>query len=116
MTGMFNQAYAFNQPLNHWNVSSVLSMRAMFSSTLKFNQDLDEWKVDNKVDKYAMFAMALKYRQELKQWNLSEEEKLMMFLKSPHDKPSAVEKVICCIFKGIFLYHIKGILLIEKLF
>jgi surface protein len=37
MEGMFENAFAFNQPLNDWDVSSVTSMRDMFNGCCNFN-------------------------------------------------------------------------------
>ena len=45
--GMFSDAKSFNQPLDKWNVSSVVSMWYMFCDAKAFNQNLDSWSVDS---------------------------------------------------------------------
>ena len=45
MEAMFSYAIAFDQPLDKWDVSNVLSMESMFSGALFFDQDLSGWNV-----------------------------------------------------------------------
>jgi hypothetical protein len=51
MTNMFAQCFAFNRPLNNWDVSSVVNygaytgMDGMFINATSFNQDLSDWDV-----------------------------------------------------------------------
>ena len=40
MSGMFEDATSFNQPLNNWNVSNVNKMGYMFGGAESFNQPL----------------------------------------------------------------------------
>ena len=40
MSGMFENARSFNQPLNKWNVSNVTNMEGMFNGATSFNQPL----------------------------------------------------------------------------
>jgi surface protein len=44
MQGMFAHCHAFNQPLNHWNVSNVTNMSTMFYHCHAFHQVLP-WKL-----------------------------------------------------------------------
>jgi surface protein len=37
MSGMFENAYSFNQPINNWNVSKVTTMAQMFHNAMSFN-------------------------------------------------------------------------------
>lgn len=46
-SGMFGEAVSFNQPLDKWNVSSVMSMERMFEGAKSFSQNLDSWSVDS---------------------------------------------------------------------
>ena len=40
---MFGDATAFNQPLNNWNTSNVISMESMFKVATSFNQEQLEY-------------------------------------------------------------------------
>jgi surface protein len=51
MSGMFRDAYSFNQPLNSWNTSNVTDMTFMFNSATAFNQDISSWQVYNLASK-----------------------------------------------------------------
>jgi hypothetical protein len=42
---MFCDASLFNQPLDNWNVSNVISMIKMFKNAQSFNQPLINWNV-----------------------------------------------------------------------
>ena len=44
---MFRNAIAFNQNLENWNTSNVISMERMFLDASTFNQDLSKWCVSN---------------------------------------------------------------------
>ena len=46
MSYMFFGAYAFNQPIGHWDVSKVTDMSYMFFGAYAFNQDISSWSVD----------------------------------------------------------------------
>ena len=54
MQAMFYKALSFNQPLNKWDTSLVITMYRMFNQT-DFNQDISMWNVD-KVRFYSDFA------------------------------------------------------------
>ena len=43
---MFDQARAFNQPLNNWNTSNVTNMSYMFRSAQAFNQPLNNRRIN----------------------------------------------------------------------
>ena len=49
MSGMFQNAISFNQPLNNWNVSQVRYMNKMFLGATSFNQPLNNWNVLSKL-------------------------------------------------------------------
>jgi len=65
---MFQNASAFNQPLNAWNVANVEDMHAMFYGASAFNQPLDAWDVANVERMYGMFYDALAFNQPLNAW------------------------------------------------
>lgn len=46
MNSMFNNAKAFNQPLENWNVSKVTDVRSMFMGATLFSRDLSSWTFD----------------------------------------------------------------------
>ena len=56
MKNMFNNAHAFNQPLNNWNVSSVTDMSYMFYFAVVFDQPLNNWNVSNVTTMEFMFG------------------------------------------------------------
>ena len=45
MADMFRGAESFNQALNKWNVSKVITMNSMFRGASSFNQPLNNWNV-----------------------------------------------------------------------
>jgi len=60
MSGMFLQAYRFNQPIGSWNVSKVTNMSSMFagfsvSTSNDFNQDISNWNTSNVTTMSGMF-------------------------------------------------------------
>jgi surface protein len=60
---MFSNASAFNQPIDSWNVSSVVDMDSMFFNnpmfgTSSFDQPIGSWNVGNVTNMSSMFAGA----------------------------------------------------------
>jgi len=55
---MFYQAYAFNQHLSRWDVSSVTTMRHMFYDANAFNTMPEGWDTSKVTDSHNMFASA----------------------------------------------------------
>ncbi len=51
MWSMFQEASAFNQPLERWNVSKVTTMYAMFDGAASFNQPLRLWNLCKDIDR-----------------------------------------------------------------
>jgi surface protein len=47
MNRMFQNATAFNQPLNTFNTSQVTQMGNMFNGATAFNQNIGSWNVAN---------------------------------------------------------------------
>ena len=67
---MFEGAKEFNQPLNDWDVSTVIGMNLMFAVATNFNQPLDNWDVSNVRGMASMFQRADNFDQSLEDWNL----------------------------------------------
>ncbi|PID64828.1 MAG: hypothetical protein CR962_00925, partial [Gammaproteobacteria bacterium] len=66
---MFCGASQFNQPIDHWDVSSVTNMNAMFREATAFNQPIGGWKVDNVTNMYFMFYGATAFNADISKWN-----------------------------------------------
>ena len=76
MTGVFEGAKKFNQPLNNWDVSNVTDMHWMFRGAKTFNQPLNNWDVSNVTDMACMFFEATTYNQPLNNWDVSNVESI----------------------------------------
>lgn len=62
---------SFNQPLNSWNTSSATNMSGMFSFCADFNQALDNWDVSNVTNMSALFQGCTAFNQPLNSWDVS---------------------------------------------
>ena len=71
MSFMFFRASLFNQPLDQWDVSSVINMSCMFDETTSFNQPLGQWDVSSVINMSCMFWQASSFNQPLDQWDVS---------------------------------------------
>ena len=71
MEYMFQDAVAFNQPIDHWDVSNVQHMAAMFNGATTFNQPLGSWDVSNVQNMSSMFWGATAFDQSLNTWDVS---------------------------------------------
>ena len=65
---MFISAIRFNQPLDSWDVSNITEFNSMFTSANKFNQDISMWNTKNARNMYGMFTTAISFRGDLSQW------------------------------------------------
>ncbi|MGX3011222.1 BspA family leucine-rich repeat surface protein [Helicobacter sp. 23-1044] len=65
---MFWNAERFNQPINHWIMSSVTKCFTMFMGAKAFNQPLDKWDLSNAVALGSMFNKAESFNQDLSAW------------------------------------------------
>jgi surface protein len=63
MTGMFDGATIFNQPINNWNTNSVTDMSFMFRNARNFNQNIGSWNTSRVTNMQHMFdgATAFNY-------------------------------------------------------
>lgn len=68
---MFNNAQAFNQPVNDWNMSKATSIVSMFSFNYAFNQPLDKWNTSNVTDMAGVFTYARVFNQNINTWDVS---------------------------------------------
>lgn len=66
---IFNGATSLNDPMNHWNVSTVTNMTYAFNGASSFNQPLNNWNVGNVANMAQMFAYATAFNQDLTSWN-----------------------------------------------
>jgi surface protein len=67
---MFQDATAFNQPLGSWNTSSITETFGMFKGATAFNQPLGDWDVSNVEDMEFMFSYASAFNQPLGDWDV----------------------------------------------
>jgi len=58
----------FNQPINSWDVTNVISSMQLFQRSRTFNQPLNYWNFKNNEDMYAMFIDAESFNQDLSGW------------------------------------------------
>lgn len=71
---MFANASSFNEPINHWNTTSITTMNFMFAGASSFNQDLSNWDVSNVTSTNGlsyMFADATAFNQDISSWDVS---------------------------------------------
>ena len=59
----------YNQPLNNWDVSSVLNMQEMFMGS-DFNQPINNWEVGSVTNMYRLFRHS-DFNQPLNNWDMS---------------------------------------------
>ena len=70
MEGMFYSNHSFDQPLNNWNVSAVNDMSQMFSNT-SFNKPINNWDVSSVINMESMFENNHEFNQNINSWNVS---------------------------------------------
>ena len=87
MDAMFNQAAAFNQPVDSWNVGVVTSMDVMFQLAAAFNQPVDSWNVGSVTSMEQMFYQAVAFNQPLAKWGVQP------------------KTVLCSMFSGALQYN-----------
>ena len=53
---MFQEASAFDQPLNKWNVEKVMTMEYMFYRATSYSQNFSGWNLQN-LSRYSQFGV-----------------------------------------------------------
>ncbi len=71
MSYMFTRARLFDKPINYWNTSNVRNMYSMFYNANVFDQAIGSWDTTNVTDMDSMFARAYKFNQPIGTWNTS---------------------------------------------
>jgi len=71
MSNMFNGAILFNQYMNGFDVSNVTNMSGTFQGATAFNNSLSGWNVSKVTNMSYMFQNATKFNQSLSTWNIS---------------------------------------------
>jgi len=71
LSQMFYQATAFNDNINHWDVSTIFYMARAFREADAFNQPLDLWNISNVEDMSEMFFSAEAFNQNIGGWDVS---------------------------------------------
>ncbi len=68
---MFFVSRAFNQDLNHWDVSKVTAMSGLFNHAENFNGNITDWNVSSVDRMDGMFYYAGTFNQDLSKWNVA---------------------------------------------
>ena len=68
---MFEGAAAFNQPLARWNLAKATTIGNMFTRATSFNQPLEDWDISKVSDVSYAFEAATAFNQPLGRWNLA---------------------------------------------
>ena len=76
---MFEDAHAFDQPLNHWDVAHIEDMSAMFKNAFNFNQPLDNWNVSSVQNMNMMFMHASSFSYYPENWIVPKGQAEAMF-------------------------------------
>lgn len=71
MSGLFQGADDFNEPIGNWDVSNVSNMMEMFLDASSFNQPLEKWCVSRVSDMSWMFSGASVFNQPVNNWDVS---------------------------------------------
>ncbi len=68
MEAMFDQATSFDQPLDSWDISSVMDMSRVFYGATSFDQHFNGWNVTSVTTMRSMFYSSASFNQNLCQW------------------------------------------------
>lgn len=71
MEGIFQGCTKFNQPINRWNISKLKDMSYMFHQCHAFNQPLDNWDTNGVITMSGTFAHAHTFNCDIHEWNVS---------------------------------------------
>jgi surface protein len=69
MSGMFMNAFAFNQNIGAWNTAAVTNMSYMFYRVRNFNQNISSWNTAVVTNMSEMFWGASAFNQNIGAWN-----------------------------------------------
>lgn len=69
LNGTFNGTTSFNTSVDHWDVSTITSLRNTFTSS-GYNQDLTNWDVSNVTDLTGTFAFS-SFNADITTWDIS---------------------------------------------
>ena len=72
---------SFNQDLNNWDVSNVTAMLQTFAST-PFNGDVTNWDVSNVTEMVALFVNTVNFNQDISQWDVSKVDNMVAMFKN----------------------------------
>ncbi|GEM74682.1 BspA family leucine-rich repeat surface protein [Vibrio sagamiensis] len=85
ISGMFDGATSFNQPINNWNISQVTSLNNLFHNAFVFNQSVNDWDTEKVVSMYGMFDHASKFNSPLNNWDVSNVVNMSSMFKNTKD-------------------------------
>jgi len=76
ITAMFIDAESFNQNINNWDISNVVSMAGIFQGAENYNQPLDNWNTSNIKNMSFAFVRAASFNQNINSWDMSKVEEI----------------------------------------
>ena len=84
---MFSGAGSFNDAIDHWDVSTIISFDRFLMGT-PFNQPLNSWNTASATNMFRMFRDASAFNQDISMWDVSNVTQMtQMFRNTPFNQP-----------------------------
>ncbi len=104
MQEMFRLCIAFNESIEHWDMSSIIDISFMFDGATSFNQPLNNWNVSNVTNMGQVFQAASAFNQDISNWNVGNVEffQWMFSDAAAFDQPLTWDMSSATILSGMF--------------